>query len=418
MVRDAMNIAKTADVVLLCVGLDEMSECEGQDRSHLSIPESQLELIREVSRTNPNTVLVLSGGAPFVVPQGHRAVIHGYLGGQAGAGAMADALTGKVCPSGKLAESWPLALEDTPCHRYYPSTNRTAEYREGLFVGYRYYQTVDKPVRYPFGYGLSYTKFAYSNLHCDSRSVSFTLTNTGLQDGAEVVQVYIGTKITKLIRPKRELKGFQKVFLKAGESRTVTIELDDKAFRYFNTHSGRWEMETTHYTVEVAASATDIRLSATIRLIGTDGEIPAANLPSYATGAVTDVSREEFEALLGHPVSDGSWGQELELNDPICRFKYAKTGTARRLCRHLEKKLAKQTSPDLTEMFILNLPIRGMAQMTGGKISRAMTEDVVYWANGHFWRGLFRLFKGYLAARNQDRDFRQELDYGPRDTDA
>ena len=130
------------------------------------------------------------------------------------------------------------------------------------------------------------------------------------------------------------------------------------------------------------------------------------------------MSREEFEALLGHPVSDGSWGQELELNDPICRFKYAKTGTARRLCRHLEKKLAKKTSPDLTEMFILNLPIRGMAQMTGGKISRAMTEDVVYWANGHFWRGLFRLFKGYLAARNQDRDFRQELDYGPRDTDA
>ena len=418
MVRDAMNIAKTADVVLLCVGLDEMSECEGQDRSHLSIPESQLELIREVSRTNPNTVLVLSGGAPFMVPEGHRAVILGGLAGQAGAGAMADALTGKICPSGKLAESWPLALEDTPCHRYYPSTNRTAEYREGLFVGYRYYQTVDKPVRYPFGHGLSYTKFAYSNLHCDSRSVSFTLTNTGLQDGAEVVQVYIGTKITKLIRPKRELKGFQKVFLKAGESRTVTIELDDKAFRYFNTHTGRWEMETTHYTVEVAASATDIRLSATIRLIGTDGEIPAANLPSYATGAVTDVSREEFEALLGHPVSDGSWGQELELNDPICRFKYAKTGTARRLCRHLEKKLAKQTSPDLTEMFILNLPIRGMAQMTGGNISRAMTEDVVYWANGHFWRGLFRLFKGYLAARNQDRDFRQELDYGPRDTDA
>ena len=417
MVREAINVAKMAEVVLLCVGLDEMSECEGKDREHLSIPENQLELIREIHRANPNTVLVLSGGAPFLVPKGHRAVIHGYLSGQAGAGAMADALTGKLCPSGKLAESWPEALEDTPCHRYYPATDRVAAYREGLFVGYRYYQTVDKPVRYPFGFGLSYTSFAYSDLQADSRRVSFTLTNTGHRDGAEVAQVYIGTKFSKLYRPKRELKGFQKVFLKAGESRRITIDLDDKAFRYFNTLTDRWEMETTHYTIEVAASAADIRLSATLRLIGTDAEIPSLPLPSYAAGTVAEVSDEEFEILLGHPIPDGRWGQELELNDPICRFKYAKTGTARRLCRHLEKKLAKQASPELTELFILNLPIRGLAQMTGGKISRAMTEDVVYWANGHFWGGLFRLLKGYLDARNLDREFRKELDYGPRDTD-
>ncbi len=417
LIREAINIAKMADVVLLCVGLDEMSECEGQDRTHLSIPEAQLELIREISQINPNTVLVLSGGAPFIVPKGHRAAIHGYLGGQAGAGAMADALTGRICPSGKLAESWSETLEDTPCHRYYPATNRTAEYREALYVGYRYYQTVDVPVRYPFGHGLSYTTFAYSNLQCDSRKVTFTLTNTGKRDGAEVAQVYIGTKISKLFRPKRELKGFQKVFLKAGESRTITIELDDKAFRYFNTFTNRWEVETAHYTIEVAASAADIRLSTTLRLIGTDAPMPTGYLPSYTAGNITDVPQWEFETLLGRSVPDGQWTDDLELNDPVCRFKYAKTGTARWLCRHLEKKLAKQTEPDLTELFILNLPIRAMAQMTGGKISRAMTEDVVYWANGHFWGGAWRLIRGWFRARKLDRAFRKELDYGPRDTD-
>ncbi len=418
MVREALNIAKTAEVVLLCVGLDEMSECEGQDRQHLSIPDAQLELIQEISRANPNTVLVLSGGAPFEVPQGHRAVIHGYLGGQAGAGAMADVLTGKICPSGKLAESWPQRLEDTPCHRYYPAVGPTAEYREGVYVGYRYYQTADVAVRYPFGHGLSYTRFTYSDLQADRRKVTFTLTNTGNCDGAEVAQIYIGSKTGKLFRPRRELKGFQKVFLKAGESRLVTIELDDKTFRYFNTETNRWEMETSHYTIEVGASVTDIRLSATLRLIGTDAPIPAGYLPSYAAGTVTDVPEWEFVTLLGHPVPKNQWSEELELNDPICRFKDAKTGVARWLYRYLTKKLEKRTTePDLTELFILNMPIRSLAQMTGGKISRAMTEDVVYLVNGHFWGGLGRLIRGYFRARKLDRAYRTELDYGPRDTD-
>jgi beta-glucosidase len=328
---------------------------------------------------------------------------------------MADALMGKICPSGKLAESWPKKLEDIPCHRYYPGTQRTAEYREALFVGYRYYQSVEAPVRYPFGHGLSYTAFAYSDLQADSRKVSFTLTNVGNCDGAEVAQIYIGTKISKLIRPKRELKGFRKVFLKAGESRRVTVELDDKAFRYFNTLTNRWEMETAHYTVEVAASAADIRLSATIRLIGTDAPIPTGYLPSYAAGTITDVPEWEFATLLGHPVPNSGWGESLELNDPICRFADAQNGAARWLCRRLEKKLKKRSGTDMTELFILNMPIRSLAQMSGGKISRAMTEDVVYWANGHFWGGLTRLVRGYFTARKLDRAYRKELDYGPRD---
>ena len=419
LVREAINISKTADVVLLCVGLEEGSDCEGRDRKDMSIPEAQLELISEIAAVNPNTVLVLSGGAPFVVPRGHRAVIHGYLGGQAGASAMADALTGKVCPSGKLAESWPERVEDTPCYGVYPATGPVAAYQEGLYVGYRYYQTADVAVRYPFGHGLSYTKFDYSHLQCDSRKVTFTLTNLGDCDGAEVVQVYIGTKTGKLFRPRRELKGFQKVWLKAGESRQVTVELDDKAFRYFNTETGSWEMETSHYVIEVGASVTDIRLSATLRLIGTDAPLPTLYLPGYASGRVQELEPWEFETLLGRKLGKNEWSEDLQLNDPILRFRNARTGMARFLCRRLEKRVEKRgITTDMTEIFILNMPIRALAQMTGGKISRAMTENVVYWANGHFWGGLWRLIKGFFKARKLDRAYRKELDYGPRDSEV
>lgn len=418
LIREAVEAAKNADVVLLCVGLDELSECEGQDRTHMELPKGQQALIRAISQANPNVVLVLSGGAPFVMPprDSYRAAIHGYLAGQAGAGAMSDALTGKCNPNGKLAETWPERLEDTPCFNYYPGTERTAEYREGLYVGYRYYDTADVAVRYPFGHGLSYTSFDYADLQTDGRTVHFTLTNTGTVDGAEVAQVYVSCRTGKVIRPRKELKAFQKIFLRAGESRAVTIQLDDKAFRYFNTSTNRWEMETAHYVISVGASVSDIQLSTTVRLIGTKADAPVIALPSYESGNIQNVSDEEFTALLGRPISEAKWSGEIELNDPIHRFKDAKTGAARWLYRFLNKKIEKQTDkPDMTYAFIINMPIRAMAQMTNGTISRAMTEDVVYWANGHFWRGLGRLIKGFFQAKKAARNYAKELQYGPRD---
>ena len=419
LIREAVDAAKKSDVALVCMGLDELSECEGQDRQHMDLPESQLTLLRALRNACENIVLVLSGGAPFVMPDKkmYRAAVHGYLGGQAGAAAMADVLMGYVNPSGKLAESWALRLEDTPCHAYYPGKERTCEYREGLYVGYRYYDTAEIPVRYPFGYGLSYTTFAYSDLTADSRRVSFTLTNTGDRDGAEVAQVYIGSsRISKVFRPKKELKGFQKVFLKAGESRRVTIELDDKAFRWFNVKTNRWEVETGHYVVSVAANVSDVRLSTTIRVIGTDAPSPELFLPSYESGGIAKVSDKEFAALLGRPIPDGKWRGDLELNDPIYRFRHAKTAAARWIARHLERKLEKETeNPDLTELFVLNMPIRSLAQMTNGQITRAMTEDVLYWANGHFWGGLGRLIAGWFRGRKAAHAFQKELEYGPRD---
>ncbi|MBQ9761534.1 MAG: glycoside hydrolase family 3 C-terminal domain-containing protein [Oscillospiraceae bacterium] len=414
LLREAVAAANNAETVVLCVGLDELAETEGRDRDHLELPETQQTLIDALCRANKNVVLVLCGGAPFRVPRGCRAVIHGYLGGQAGAAAMADALLGRINPSGHLAETWPENLEDTPCHRYYPGREKTAEYREGLFVGYRYYETVDKPVRYPFGHGLSYTNFTYSDLEADSRSVRVTITNSGERDGATVAQVYIQKRTGKVFVPKKELKGFQKIFLKAGESRRITIELDDKAFRYFNIKTQKWEMETAHYAIFVGENVGDSRLSTTLRLIGTDAPSPYKGLPSYESGTVTNVPDYEFAALLDRPIPERQRG-ELSFNDPLWRLKDAKTGAARWLYRRLIRRVETSKKPNLNDLFILNMPFRALAQMTKGRISRAMAEDIRYWADGHFWTGLGRLIRGWFRARKIDRHYRKELDYGPRD---
>ena len=307
-------------------------------------------------------------------------------------------------------------MEDTPCYHYYPAKGPRSEHREGLFVGYRYYDTAGVNVRYPFGHGLSYTTFSYSDLQTDGKTVSFTLTNTGKVDGAEVAQVYVSCRTGKAIRPKKELKGFQKVLLKAGESRRITIALDDKAFRYFNTDTQRFEMETAHYVISVGANVSDIRLSATVRLIGTEATAPTVTLPSYITCQVQSVPDEEFSALLGRPLTENVYRGEVGINDPIYRFRDAASAPARWLYRFLVRKAQKHTDkPDMTYAFILNMPIRAMAQMTGGKISRAMTEDIVYLVNGHFWRGTGRLIKGFFRGRKTARNFDKELQYGPRE---
>ena len=406
-------MAKAAETVLLCVGLDEILESEGMDRLHMALSQSQQKLIEGVCAVNKNVILVLSGGAPFVMPERklYRAAIHGYLGGQAGAGAMADALIGKVNPSGKLNETWPHKLSDNPSHPYFPSKERTSEYREGLFVGYRYYDTAGVPVRYPFGYGLSYTTFAYSGLQAGKDSVTFTVTNTGSRDGAEVSQVYVRCMSDNLYRPKKELKGFAKVFLKAGESKTVTVKLDDKAFRYYNAREDRWETETANYEISVGANVSDVKLTATIRIIGTEAE----RMPDscYRTGHVQAVTEEEFEALLGHPIPDGHWSGELTENDAICQMYYAKSAPARWLCKLLTKQKDKSEAkgtPDLNILFIYNMPFRATAKMAGDMVSRKMVEDMVFLVNGHFFRGAGRLIADFFRNQKAGTQFVKDLE--------
>ena len=412
LIAQAVEVAKGAQTVLLCVGLDEILESEGMDRLHMELSKSQQELIKAVCAVNKNVILVLSGGAPFVMPEKgtYRAAIHGYLGGQAGAGAMVDAVLGKITPSGKLNESWPLSLEDVSATPYFPSKERTAEYREGLYVGYRYLESAGVPVRYPFGYGLSYTQFTYSDIEVNGKGVSFTVTNAGDRAGAEVAQLYVSCKNGKIYRPAKELKGFQKVFLEAGESRRVNIAFDDKTFRYFDMKDNAWAVEDADYDICIAKNAHEVVLSSVLHV---DGKKVTSNVPAcYKTADIKNVTDSDFEALLGHAIPDGKWSGEITENDALCQLYYAKGAFARFLCRVLtsmKEKADAKGKPDINILFIYNMPIRSIAKMSNGLVSKKMTEDILFMFNGHFWRGLGRLVVDFFKNLGNISKFNKSL---------
>lgn len=414
--KEALELAGQADIVLFCMGLDELSESEGLDRIHMRIPRNQIDLLEAMAQVNPNIVAVVSAGAAIEMPWQHccKAILHGYLSGQAGAGAMLDILTGRVNPSGHLSETYPVKYGDTPAYEYFPSAERNSEYREGLFVGYRYYDTGKIQVQYPFGYGLSYTTFEYSDLKTDEWGVSFTLTNTGSCDGAEVAQLYVSLPDAEVFRPEKELKGFKKVFLKAGESREVTIKFDDKTFRYWNVLTDQWETEGGNYRIMVGASVVDIRLEAEVKVEGTTKFFPykKEELPSYYSGQVQKVEDNEFEALLGHPIPDGKWSGELGVNDSICQMYYAKSSLARLIYKILTSKKKKSEAkgkPDLNILFIYNMPFRSIAKMTNGMVSMEMVHGMVEVVNGHFFRGMKKVIGGFFANRKANQEYEARL---------
>lgn len=406
MVAAAAELAKQADYVLLYLGLDEISESEGLDRSHMKLPQSQVELLGAVSQANANVIVVMSAGSAVEMPwlDQCKGLVHGYLCGQAGASAVLKVILGDVNPSGKLSETYPISYEDVPSAPYFPAKERTVEYREGLYIGYRYFETANVPVLFPFGYGLSYTTFAYSDLKVTDKKATFTLTNTGDRDGAEVAQLYVSAQCKGVYRPVKELKGFQKVFLKAGESKQVTIELDDKAFRYFNVKTNKFEIEPGVYDILIGASVADIKLSGSVRLKGTAAPLPykMAELPSYASGQIKNVSDEEFTKLLGHAIPDGHWSGTLQMNDAICQLYYAKSLKARlvwKVLTHLLNKSIEKGKPDLNITFIYNMPFRAIGKMAGGMVSQEMCEGIVTIVNGHaiaFFKGLGKVIGGFF----------------------
>ena len=399
----AAQLARKADYVLLYIGLDEISESEGLDRSTLALPKCQTDVLKAVSEVNPNVIVVMSAGSSVEMPwlDQCKGLVHGYLCGQAGASAVLRVILGEVNPSGKLSESYPLKYEDCSSAPYFPAKERSVEYREGLFVGYRYYCTAKMPVLFPFGFGLSYTTFSYSDLKVTDKKAVFTLTNTGKVDGAEVAQLYVHAKNPSVYRPYKELKGFTKVFLKAGESKTVTIPLDDKAFRYFNEVTNKFEIDGGEYDILIGASVADIRLSQTVSVVGTDAPLPrnAADLPSYNSGDIMAVSDEEWTKLLGHEIPDGSWSGTLDRNDALCQMYYAKSGPARLaykvMTNMLDKSMAK-VKPDLNIMFIYNMPFRAIGKMAGGAVSQNMVDGIMTLVNGHFFGGLGKIIGGFF----------------------
>jgi beta-glucosidase len=280
MIDQAVNLAKSAEVAILYIALPTFKESEGYDRPDLDLTRQQIALIKAVSRVQPRTVVVLNNGSPVVVSDWIHdvaAVLEAWMMGQAGGAAIADVLFGRVNPSGKLAETFPLKLSDTPAYLNWPGEVGEVRYGEGLFIGYRYYDAKGVPVQYPFGYGLSYTTFAYSNPKISAKSfkdvdgltITVDITNTGTVAGKETVQVYVHDQKSGLVRPPKELKGFVKVELQPGETKSVSVSLDFRSFAFYHPEHRRWITEDGEFDILIGASATDIRCCETVMLQST-----------------------------------------------------------------------------------------------------------------------------------------------------
>ena len=401
--KSACELATQADTVVLCMGLDEIAESEGLDRSNLRLAQNQVDLLQAVAAVNPKIVVVLYSGSVVETPwlDNCQALLYAALGGQAGAGAVADALTGKVNPCGKLAETWPLAYADVPSAADFATRRKTVEYREGLYIGYRYFTTAEKAVRFPFGYGMSYTTFAYSDMAADEQGVSLTVTNTGSVAGTEIVQLYVAKKNSELFRPAKELKGFARVTLAPGEKQRITIMLDDKAFRFWNVKANRWEIEGGEYELLVGASVEDIRLCEKITVHGTATVHPYEDkgLDCYYKGDVLHVSDADFEKLLGHPIPDGK--TKIDRNLTLGELNHARSPLGWLVWLVLTVLLDasyKRGKPDLNILFQYNMPLRALAKMTNGAISMGMVDGIVMELQGFWILGLVRVI--YEAIKN------------------
>ncbi|MEL5991771.1 glycoside hydrolase family 3 C-terminal domain-containing protein [Microbacterium phosphatis] len=410
LVAEAVALATRAEVVVLALGLPEIAESEGLDRSTLTLPEVQTSLLREVHRANSRTVVVLSAGgavetAPWIGTAG--ALVHAHLGGQAGAEGLLDVLTGAVNPGGRLAETAPVALADTPTAGRFPSTNRTAEYREGLFIGYRYYESAGVATSFPFGFGLSYTTFALSDLTADRDGVSVTVTNTGTRAGSEVVQVYVGRAGgSRVVRPAKELKAFAKVHLEPGASARVSLPFGERAFRHFDVAADAWQVEAGSYRITVGRHAQDDALTTEVEVPGMQGaaDSPAGSAGVARTDAVSDAA---FERMLGRPLPDAQWGTgPLGFNDPIDRLAVARNPLARAAFRMLDKRRRKAEAagtPDLNILFIFNGPFRVISKMSGGLATRDVTDAVLSLVNGRTLPGLGRVIAAYFRGRRAEK---------------
>ena len=401
--KSACELATQADTVILCMGLDEIAESEGLDRSNLRLAQNQVDLLQAVAAVNPKIAVVLYSGSVVETPwlDNCQALLYAALGGQAGAGAVADALTGKVNPCGKLAETWPLAYADVPSAADFATRRKTVEYREGLYIGYRYFTTAEKAVRFPFGYGMSYTTFAYSDMAADEQGVSLTVTNTGSVAGTEIVQLYVAKKSSELFRPAKELKGFARVTLAPGEKQRITIMLDDKAFRFWNVKANRWEIEGGEYELLVGASVEDIRLCEKISVHGTATVHPYEDrdLDCYYKGNVLHVSDADFEKLLGHPIPKGK--TKIDRNLTLGELNHARSPLGWLVWLVLTILLDvsyKRGKPDLNILFQYNMPLRALAKMTNGAISMGMVDGIVMELQGFWILGLVRVI--YEAIKN------------------
>jgi len=396
----AAEMAKKKKVAVVVAGLPDIYESEAFDRDSMALPEGHNRMIEAVAAANPNTVVVLLGGSAMELPWADKvkAILYMGLPGQAGGQAIADLLTGAANPSGKLTESWPLSYNDVISKETFGK--KDTEYREGIYVGYRYYDKAGKVVRYPFGHGLSYTKFTYSDLTVSGRVVTAVVTNSGTMAGVEVVQLYIVPPKDGLVRPEKELKGFARVELQPGESKMVSFELDDRSFAVW---AGEWKIPTGTYGVLVGASSRDIRLQAELMV---DGELVPA--PDWQQGSWYDTldgipTREEWEQLMGRPVpivpepTKGNFTMDstcMEMKDGSLVMKIQYKVTENIIAKSFGGK--KDMSDPSYRMMITcatDCPMRSVVLSSGGIMSESVAKGLLHMANGRYIKGIAAMMK-------------------------
>lgn len=390
--NEAVELASNSDVVVVFAGLPEYIESEGYDRKSMTLPEKQNSLIERLAKVNSNIVVVLHNGAPVEIPWADKvsAIIGSNLAGEAIGEAQLDILYGNVNPSGRLAETYPIKYTDAPCSGYFPGNQNTSEYRESIYVGYRYYETFGKDVLFPFGHGLSYTSFSYTDLNVDNKTiyhgkgatVSCVVTNTGKRDGREVVQLYIAPRNSAVYRPALELKGFESVYLKSGESKTVTFHLDEDSFSYYNVKEKAFVCENGKVDIKIGASSKDIRLRDTLSLTGFknydlpyDEEINSL----YKTGDVSSIRHADFERLCGRRID------LIEANEPFtweaCLTDMIHTKNGRWMINN-PWFLRLVTGNTLSDQFLMGEAIWAWIGGSGGIFSETSARALYKTANG------------------------------------
>lgn len=396
----ATEAAKQKRIAVVVAGLPDAYESEAFDRDSMALPEGHNRMIEAVAAANPNTVVVLLGGSPMELPWEDKvkAILYMGLPGQAGGQAMADLLTGSVNPSGKLSESWPISDDDVVSKETFGQKN--TEYREGIYVGYRYYDKAGKAVRYPFGHGLSYTSFAYSNLQVADRTVAVSVTNNGTVPGAEVVQLYIASPLDGLARPEKELKGFTRVELQPGESRTVSFELNDRSFAVW---AGRWKIPAGTYGILVGASSREIRLQTELTVRGEKIAVPEWQHGSWYETLEGTPTREAWEKLMGYPVAlvpepkKGSFTMDstcMEMRDSSFVMKIQYKVTENIVAKSFGGK--KDLSDPAYRMMLTcatDCPMRSVVISSGGIMKESLAQGMLHMANGRWLKGIAAVLK-------------------------
>lgn len=399
-ITEACNLAKNASKAVVFIGLTDDYESEGFDRSTMKLPDGHNRLVEAVSRVNDNVIVVLEGGSPVEMPWADdvKAILNAYLGGQSVAPAIVDVLTGKANPCGKLAETYPVCLKDTPTSFRYPDSKEDVQYRESIFIGYRYYDKVERNVRFPFGFGLSYTSFEYSDIKLKKKNltkgegakVTFTIKNTGDVAGSEIAQVYVAKPESKIFRAPKELKGFVKVHLDPGEEKKVSVELDDRTFAFWNTATEDWCVESGEYKILVGASSRDIRLEAAAKMKSEDDETIVDLRESagvYFDGDPARAREDDFKVIYGGEFKLAPEITSDSLNNSIERSK--DKGLAKFIYNTVDLAMKPKggVGSSMITNTIMQTPIRNYVSMSNGLFTEDMAD------------GLLKVFEGKDVAK-------------------